>query len=71
MSSHRLFNLRFIALATVLLIGIFLRLPPALFQKPGGPLRSPVAIHPEPGYDQLGFDEGLYRDYTDDLILCG
>jgi hypothetical protein len=71
MSSHRLFNPRFIALATVLLMGIFLRLPPALFQKPTGPLRSLVALHPQPASQQLGFDEGLYRDYATKLVRFG
>jgi len=71
MSAHRLLNPRIIALAIILLIGIFLRLPPALFQKPDGPLRSLVVLHPQPASQQLGFDEGLYRDYTDKLIRFG
>ena len=71
MSAHRFLNLRIIALAIILLIGIFLRLPPALFQKPDGPLRSLVVFHPQPASQQLGFDEGLYRDYTDKLIRFG
>jgi Dolichyl-phosphate-mannose-protein mannosyltransferase len=71
MSAHRLINPRIIALAVILLIGIFLRLPPALFQKPDGPLRSLVILHPQPASQQLGFDEGLYRDYTDKLIRFG
>jgi hypothetical protein len=71
MSTSRLFNLQFVALASVLLVGIFLRLPPSLFEKPDGPLRSLVALHPQPASQQLGFDEGLYRDYTDKLIRFG
>ena len=71
MSTSRLFNSQFIALAFVLLVGIFLRLPPSLFQKPDGPLQSLVALHPQPASQQLGFDEGLYRDYTDKLIRFG
>ncbi len=71
MCNSRLLNSQFIALAFVLLAGIFLRLPPSLFQKPDGPLRSLVAIHPQPASQQLGFDEGLYRDYTDKLIRFG
>src|SRR6266550_2841240 len=71
MSAHRLFNPQFIALSIILLIGIFLRLPPGLFQKPDGPLRSFVVLHPQPASQQLGFDEGLYRDYTDKLIRFG
>src|SRR5438067_13859738 len=71
MSAHRLLNPRFIALSIILLIGIFLRLPPGLFQKPDGPLRNLVVLHPQPASQQLGFDEGLYRDYTDKLIRFG
>src|SRR5437764_1976701 len=71
MSAHRLLNLRFIALGIILLMGVFLRLPPALFQKPGGPLRGLVALHPQPASQQLGFDEGVYRDYADKLTRFG
>jgi len=71
MSAHRLLNLRFIGLGIILLMGVFLRLPPALFQKPAGPLRSLVALHPLPASQQLGFDEGLYRDYADKLTRFG
>jgi 4-amino-4-deoxy-L-arabinose transferase-like glycosyltransferase len=71
MSAHLLLNPRIIALAVILLIGIFLRLPPALFQKPDGPLRILVILHPQPASQQVGFDEGLYRDYTDKLSRFG
>jgi len=71
MSVYRLFNPRFIALAIILLIGIFLRLPPALFQKPDGPLRGLVTLHPQPASKMVGFDEALYRDYADKLIRFG
>jgi len=60
-----------VCLAIIFAFGIFIRLPPSLFQKPDGPLRSLVALHPLPGSDQLGFDEALYRDYTDKLIHVG
>ena len=59
MSTSRLFNSQFVALAFVLLVGIFLRLPPLLFQKPDGPLQRLVVLHPQPASQQLGFDEGL------------
>jgi hypothetical protein len=71
MSVHRLLNLRFIALGIILLMGVFLRLPPALFQKPAGPLQSLVALHPQPASQQVGFDEGLYRDYANKLARFG
>ena len=60
-----------VLLTIILALGIFLRLPPSLFQKPGGPLRNLVALHPQPASQQLGFDEGLYRDYTNKLIRFG
>ena len=71
MSAHWFFNPRFIALGIILLMGVFLRLPPALFQKPGGPLYSIAALHPNPAYTSMGFDEGLYRDYVNALIEDG
>jgi dolichyl-phosphate-mannose-protein mannosyltransferase len=67
----RRFNWQFPCLIVVLLVGIFLRLPPSLFQKPDGVLRGLVALHPQPASQQLGFDEVLYRDYTDKLIRFG
>src|SRR5437868_11152144 len=60
-----------VLLAIILGVGIFLRLPPSLFQKPDGPLRSLVALHPQPASQQVGFDEALYRDYTDKLTRFG
>jgi Dolichyl-phosphate-mannose-protein mannosyltransferase len=60
-----------VLLAIIFAVGIFLRLPPSLFQKPDGPLRSLVALHPQPASQQVGFDEGLYRDYTDKLSRFG
>lgn len=52
------------------LIGLFLRLPPFLFTD-SGPLRSISAIHPEPGFQKIGFDEGLYRNYINSLDSTG
>ncbi len=60
-----------VCLAIIFAFGIFIRLPPSLFQKPDGPLHSLVVLHPQPASQQLGFDEGLYRDYTDKLIRFG
>src|SRR4051812_38402556 len=60
-----------IALALVLLIGCFLRLPPALFYGPGAPLAAISALHPKPKWDRLGFDEGLYVNYVDSVSKVG
>ena len=60
-----------VLLAIILGVGLFLRLPPSLFQKPDGPLRGLVALHPQPASQQLGFDEALYRDYADKLSRFG
>jgi hypothetical protein len=67
-SSYRKIDI--FALAIILALGIFLRLPPDRFA-PGGPLHSIAALHPNPAYMQMGFDEGLYRDYTNALAQEG
>jgi hypothetical protein len=62
----------FVALSLVLAFGIFLRLPSTLFSvEDGGPLRALSAFHPAPGFNKVGFDEGLYRGYVNDLIRFG
>jgi 4-amino-4-deoxy-L-arabinose transferase-like glycosyltransferase len=55
----------------LLLIGLFLRLPPFLFTTGSGALRSIAAIHPAPGFQQIGFDEELYRRYVTALDATG
>lgn len=60
------------ALCLVLAFGIFLRLPSTLFSvEEGGPLHALSAFHPAPGFTTVGFDEGLYRGYVNDLIRFG
>jgi hypothetical protein len=63
-------NAVLVCLTFVLLIGIFLRLPPALFSNDSAPLRSLAVLHPNPKWHDLhlvGVDEGLYRDYVEQL----
>ena len=63
-----------IFLSLVLLVGIFLRLPPALFAGASVPLRPLAILHPNPKWSEMGFvgpDEGLYRDYLEQLIEKG
>ncbi len=67
-SSRR--KIEIFALAIILALGILLRLPPDTFA-PGGALHSIAALHPNPSYMRMGFDEGLYRDYVNALANEG
>src|SRR6266480_4688483 len=63
-----------VCLTLILLIGAFLRLPPALFADRSAPLHSLIALHPNHKWSDLrlvGVDEGLYRDYIDQLSEKG
>jgi 4-amino-4-deoxy-L-arabinose transferase-like glycosyltransferase len=53
----------------VLVLGIFLRLPHSAFST--GPLHLVEPLHPKPMMNALGFDEGLYRTYLDNLMVRG
>ena len=66
-SSHKI---SLFAFAIVLALGIFLRLPPHAFAS-GGPLHSLAALHPQPAFNKIGFDEGLYREYVNALSKDG
>jgi 4-amino-4-deoxy-L-arabinose transferase-like glycosyltransferase len=66
-TNHRLFVA---ALCLVLAAGVFLRLPASLFQN-GGALQSLALLHPNPGFTEIGFDEGLYREYVNSLTHVG
>lgn len=57
-------------LAVVLAFGTFLRIPFETFS-PNGSLHSIAALHPQPGFTQIGFDEALYRQYVNNLINHG
>jgi 4-amino-4-deoxy-L-arabinose transferase-like glycosyltransferase len=59
------------ALCLVLAFGIFLRIPSSVFSGPGAPLRFLSAVHPAARFDQIGFDEGLYRKYVSEVIIAG
>ena len=60
-----------VALIMVLAIGIFLRLPAALFAGPDAPLGWVRALHPNPAFTETGFDESLYRGYVNAVIEVG
>jgi 4-amino-4-deoxy-L-arabinose transferase-like glycosyltransferase len=59
-----------VGLVIVFASGIFLRSPPQAFV-PGGALHRVAAMHPQPAFTQIGFDEGLYREYVNALIKHG
>src|SRR3984893_4943764 len=58
-------------LGAILVVGVFLRLPSPIFSGDDAPLRSLAAMHPAAKFDQIGFDEGLYRTYVRQLIATG
>ncbi len=66
----RLRKIGIVLLALIFALGILLRLPPDSFG-PAGPLHAIAAIHPQPAFTQIGFDEGLYRQYVNALIKGG
>ena len=59
------------ALCLILVFGIFLRIPSSVFTGQGAPLRFFSALHPAPKFNQIGFDEGLYRKYVSELSVVG
>src|SRR5256885_15015276 len=59
-----------VLLAILFAVGIFLRLTPHAFS-PGASLHSVAALHPQPAFNKIGFDEGLYREYVDALSREG
>ncbi|HEY4282112.1 MAG TPA: hypothetical protein VGM62_03540 [Chthoniobacterales bacterium] len=62
-------KLIFVSLAFILVVGVFLRLPPSWFDT-SGPLHSLAVLHPSPKWHNMrliGVDEELYRGYVDQL----
>jgi 4-amino-4-deoxy-L-arabinose transferase-like glycosyltransferase len=64
-------KIHIVGLAVVLLTGIFFRLPHDAFSGPANPLHALEFLHPKPGMEWLGVDEGLYRGYVIDLSRIG
>jgi 4-amino-4-deoxy-L-arabinose transferase-like glycosyltransferase len=63
---------RYIAgLCFVLAVGIFLRLPSSLFSDPASCFHRLEFLHPQAGFVETGFDEGLYREYVNALSKGG
>jgi hypothetical protein len=69
-SDSRSCKIGLLILAIILILGVFLRLPPQAFA-PGGSLHAIATLHPQPAFRSLGFDEGLYRDYVNGLSKGG
>jgi 4-amino-4-deoxy-L-arabinose transferase-like glycosyltransferase len=69
-ASVRLPLVKVIALIVVLGIGVFLRLPPGLFDANTASLHTLAALHLNAAA-KAGFDERLYEIYTDGLIAGG
>jgi 4-amino-4-deoxy-L-arabinose transferase-like glycosyltransferase len=63
-------KLDIVLLAIIFAVGIFLRITPHAFSS-GASLHSLAPLHPQPAWDQIGFDEGLYREYVDGLSKDG
>jgi len=59
-------NFGIVLLAIIFAVGIFLRLTPHAFS-PGASLHSLAFLHPQPAFNKIGFDEGLYREYVNAL----
>ena len=59
-----------VAMIISLAVGIFLRLPAHIFES--GSALSPIApLHPKAAFNEKGFDEGLYAEYTRKLDQFG
>jgi len=63
-------KLDIVLLAIIFAVGIFLRLTPHAFA-PGASLHSVAVLHPQPAFNKIGFDEGLYREYVNALSKGG
>src|SRR5437868_12987071 len=57
-------------LSIIFAFGTFLRLTPHAFS-PGASLHFIAALHPQPAFNKIGFDEGLYREYANALSKDG
>ena len=59
-----------VLLAIVFTVGIFLRIAPHAFS-PGATLHSFAPLHPQPAFNGVGFDEGLYVEYVNKVDRLG
>ena len=59
-----------VLLAIIFVVAIFLRITPHAFS-PGATLHFLAPFHPQPAWNKIGFDEGLYREYVNALSKDG
>ena len=59
-----------VLLAIIFVVAIFLRITPHAFS-PGATLHFLAPFHPQPAWNKIGFDEGLYRQYVNALSKDG
>ena len=59
-----------VLLTIIFVVGIFLRITPHAFS-PGATFHFLAPLHPQPAWNKIGFDEGLYRQYVNALSKDG
>jgi 4-amino-4-deoxy-L-arabinose transferase-like glycosyltransferase len=59
-----------VLLTIIFVVGIFLRITPHAFS-PDATLHFLAPLHPQPAWNKIGFDEGLYRQYVNALSKDG
>jgi 4-amino-4-deoxy-L-arabinose transferase-like glycosyltransferase len=59
-----------VLLTIIFVVGIFLRITPHAFS-PGATFHFLAPLHPQPAWNKIGFDEGLYRQYVTALSKDG
>ncbi len=69
-TQRRVRKVEIVFLVIIFAIGAFLRITPHAFSS-GASLHSLAPLHPQPGWDRVGFDEGLYREYVNGLNKDG
>src|SRR5216684_2049003 len=69
-SPERSRRIDIVLLAIIFAVGIFLRITPHAFSS-GATLQFLAPLHPQPAFNRIGFDEGLYREYVNALSKDG
>src|ERR1041384_8805890 len=69
-SQSRFRKIDIVLLTIIFVVGIFLRITPHAFS-PGATFHFLAPLHPQPAWNKIGFDEGLYRQYVNALSKNG